>query len=142
MDAIVSRDLRTRTLPVGSRLCLERRALTVLREQALIEPPAKKPHHDDEGGECGGVEVGLVAYNGLREVMDNKTPLPQFWQLFRERETFLNTVLTVSRHLDASALIVLIIALIILIIVLIVLIIVLIVLIIRCSCVDGCWHGN
>ncbi len=58
----------------------------------MNEPPAKKPRRE----ECEGVEEGLVAYNGLREVMDNKTPLPHFWQLCRASETFLNTVITVS----------------------------------------------
>ena len=91
---ILTRDFQSKRLPLGYRLCLERRALTAATERSIEEPPSKKMRR--EGVDVVTMEEGLTAYNGLREVMENKSPLPRFWQLCREREAFLDCVLSVS----------------------------------------------
>ncbi len=98
---ILTRDFQSRGLPLGYRLCIERRALTAATERLMEEPPSKKTRR--EGVDVVTIEEGLTAYNGLREVMENKSPLPRFWQLCREREAFLDCVLSVSEVLVASA---------------------------------------
>ncbi|XP_064393895.1 integrator complex subunit 8-like isoform X2 [Halichondria panicea] len=94
---ILTRDFQSKGLPLGYRLCLERRALTAATERSIEEPPSKKMRR--EGVDVVTMEEGLTAYNGLREVMENKSPLPRFWQLCREREAFLDCVLSLCEQL-------------------------------------------
>ena len=92
--SVLAKDFVVRGLPLGSRLCLERRGVLADLSKSLQEPPTKKLRTDQS--EKVSLEEGLCAYNGLREVMENKAPMPRFWQLVRERDEFVDCVLDVS----------------------------------------------
>lgn len=94
LEDILTKDFQQRGLPLSSRLCLERRALTADTNRLMEEPPPKRPKR--ERGESVPPEEGLCAYNALRDALENKTSGARFWQLVKGRPAFTNTVLNVS----------------------------------------------